>query len=162
MGLPLSYVSTAARNGRYCSIRSAILLSTAARCATEVRPQASAAACAASTARSTSSACERAILQTTWPVVGDILSKYTPLTGATHFPPMKFSYRARSGILRSIVLRCAAKELLSLMGPLSCAELVGRTWALIRILLRLYWIQFASRATCRPAAADDASRYLTP
>src|SRR5882757_11077803 len=75
-----------------------------------------------------------------------MLSKYAPLTGATHFPPMKFSYRARSGILRSIVLRCAANEPLSLMGPLSCAELVGRTWALIIILLRLYWIQFASRA----------------
>src|SRR5882757_6864241 len=50
---------------------------------------------------------------------------------------MKFSYRARSGILRSSVLRCAAKELLSLMEPLSRVELVGRTWALMIILLRL-------------------------
>src|ERR1700730_10887489 len=87
-----------------------------------------------------------------------MLSKYAPLTGATRFPPMKFSYRARSGILRSIVLRCAAKELISLMGALSCAELVGRTWALIIILLGWDWIQLASRATCRPAVADDASR----
>jgi hypothetical protein len=62
-----------------------------ARSTTLVRPQASLAACAASSAASTSSASERAILQTTWPVTGEMLSKYLPERGATHRPPMKLS-----------------------------------------------------------------------
>ena len=36
-------------------------------------------------------ACERAIWHTGLPVIGLILSKYWPSTGATHLPPMKLS-----------------------------------------------------------------------
>ena len=47
------------------------------------------AACAASRARSTSSALERGISQNTRPVMGVMFSKYSPLAGGTHSPPMK-------------------------------------------------------------------------
>ena len=49
------------------------------------------AACAASRASSMSSASERATSQNGLPVTGETFSKYWPLTGATHSPPMKFS-----------------------------------------------------------------------
>ena len=71
-------------------MRSAIFRSAAARCAGAVRPQASRAAWAASSAASTSSAVERAHSHTTWPD-GDLFSKYRPRTGATQLPPMKLS-----------------------------------------------------------------------
>jgi hypothetical protein len=62
-----------------CSISlraaSATRLRMRALTATAERPHWSATAWAASMARSTSSACERAIRQMTWPVVGEILSK---------------------------------------------------------------------------------------
>mgnify|MGYP001436971679 CR=1 FL=1 len=63
----------------------------AARAAGEVRPQASRALWAASSASSMSAACERAAWQKTLPVTGETLSKYCPSTGATHLPPMKLS-----------------------------------------------------------------------
>ena len=53
-----------------------------------VRPQASFAAWAASSAASMSDASERAISQTGWPVIGEMLSKYLPALGARHSPPM--------------------------------------------------------------------------
>ena len=46
---------------------------------------------AASSASSIFGGCERAISQTGLPVIGDSWSKYWPLTGATHLPPMKLS-----------------------------------------------------------------------
>jgi hypothetical protein len=60
-GLPLSQVSVMASSSRFCSMRSAIFSSTSERSCTEVRPQASAAAWAASRALSMSSAVERGI-----------------------------------------------------------------------------------------------------
>ncbi len=91
IGLPLSMVSTAASTLRFSSMRSAILLRISARLAGAVLPQASLALWAASSASSMSAACERAIWQTGLPVIGLILSKYWPSTGATHLPPMKLS-----------------------------------------------------------------------
>ena len=73
------------------SMRSAILFRIWARAAGDVRPQASRALCAASSASSMSSAVERAMSQTCWPVMGVMLEKYWPRTGATHLPPMKLS-----------------------------------------------------------------------
>ena len=49
---------------------------------------ASLAAWAASRAASMSEASERAISQTGWPVIGEMLSKYLPALGAFHSPPM--------------------------------------------------------------------------
>ena len=63
-----------------------------ARSVVEVRPQAGAAACAASSAFSTSSAVERATEQITCPLMGETLSKYCPRTGAMDLPPMKLPY----------------------------------------------------------------------
>jgi len=75
IGLPLSQVSAVARVWRFSSMRSAIRSRTRERSAALVLPQASLAAWAASRARSTSSACERAISQTLRPVIGEALSK---------------------------------------------------------------------------------------
>ncbi|PSK64809.1 hypothetical protein B0E53_03221 [Micromonospora sp. MH33] len=61
------------------------------RSATEVRPQASAAPCAASRAFSTSSAVPRATSQKVCPVTGVGFSKYRPPCGFTYSPPMKWS-----------------------------------------------------------------------
>ena len=57
------------------SIRSAILFRMFARSATEVLPQAGAAAWAASRASSMSSAVDAAISQKVWPVTGEGFSK---------------------------------------------------------------------------------------
>ena len=72
-------------------MRSAIWLRMTARSATEVLPQAGAAACAASSASSMSSAVPRAISQKTLPLTGERFSKYWPLTGATYSPPIQLS-----------------------------------------------------------------------
>jgi len=72
-------------------MRSATLLRIAARCPTGVLPHASAAACAASSARLMSSSVERATWQNTLPFTGEGLSKYWPFTGGTNLPPMKLS-----------------------------------------------------------------------
>jgi hypothetical protein len=47
------------------------------------------AACAASSAASTSCSFERAISQSSWPFTGDRFSKYFPERGSAHLPPMK-------------------------------------------------------------------------
>jgi len=60
---------------RFSSIRSAMRLRMRARSAGAVRPQASLAACAASSALSMSAASERATSQTTLPVIGEVFSK---------------------------------------------------------------------------------------
>ena len=62
-------------------MRSAILLRMLARSVTEVLPQAGAAACAASSAFSTSSAVPRATSVNVSPVTGVGFSKYWPLAG---------------------------------------------------------------------------------
>ena len=41
-----------------------------------------------------SSAVERATSLNGWPVTGDGFSKYWPLAGGTHSPPMKLPYRS--------------------------------------------------------------------
>ena len=69
-------------------MRSAILLRMFARSAGEVRPHASFASWAASSAFSMSSDVERATSQNGLPVTGVMSSKYWPLTGGTHSPPM--------------------------------------------------------------------------
>jgi hypothetical protein len=69
---------------------SAIFNSTADRSVAEVRPQAGAAPCAASRASSISSAVPRATSVNVRPVTGVGFSKYWPLTGGTHSPPMWF------------------------------------------------------------------------
>ena len=74
-------------------MRSAILLRITARSAAEVLPQAGAAACAASSAMSTSVSSDRGISQNVCPVTGVGFSKYRPAAGATHSPPMQLSYR---------------------------------------------------------------------
>ncbi len=63
------------------------------RSVAEVRPQAAAAPWAASRASSTSSAVLRATSVNGLPVTGVMFSKYRPLTGGSHVPSMKFSYR---------------------------------------------------------------------
>ena len=85
IGLPLSQVSAVASISRLASMRSAILLRMLARSAGLVRPQASLAAWAASSAGSMSAASERAISQTGWPVIGEMLSKYLPAFGRAPF-----------------------------------------------------------------------------
>ncbi|MNZ41060.1 hypothetical protein D3C78_586000 [compost metagenome] len=69
-------------------MRSAIFSSRLERSCTEVRPQASAAAWAASSASSMSSAVERGNSPMASPVTGVVLVKYWPLTGATNSPLM--------------------------------------------------------------------------
>ena len=90
-GLPFSQLSATASASRFCSIRSAILLRTAARSAAAVRAQPGAAACAASSARSTSSAVPRAISVNGLPLTGVGFSKYRPSAGATYSPPIQWS-----------------------------------------------------------------------
>ena len=70
---------------------SAMAFRTAARSVSEVSPQASRAAWAASRASSTSSGVDRATSQKTLPVTGLTLGMYCPFTGATQAPPMKLS-----------------------------------------------------------------------
>ncbi|VEH42598.1 Uncharacterised protein [Kocuria rosea] len=90
-GLPLSQVSATASISRFCSIRSATRCSTSARSATGVFPQTGAAAHAASSAASMSSAVPRATSVKGLPLTGEMFSKYWPLTGATHCPPIQCS-----------------------------------------------------------------------
>src|SRR6185312_17159513 len=56
-------------------------------------PHASFAACAASNASSTSSGVECATSVIGRPVAGHRSARYLPCVGASHLPPMKFSYR---------------------------------------------------------------------
>jgi hypothetical protein len=91
MALPLSQVSATARSSRFSIIRSAIWFRIRARCAGEVLPQAGAAWWAASRASSMSSSVPLAASVNCLPVIGETFSKYLPLVGGTHFPPIQFS-----------------------------------------------------------------------
>lgn len=72
-------------------MRSAIFSRMSERSVADVRPQPGAAACAASSARSTSSAVPRATSVNGCPFTGDGFSKYWPRAGGTYSPPMKWS-----------------------------------------------------------------------
>src|SRR5690625_5153839 len=75
-------------------MRSAILFKIFDRSATDVFPQASCAACPASTAASPHSFVDLAISHDTCPVTGHTFSKYFPFAGALYSPLIKFSYRS--------------------------------------------------------------------
>jgi len=92
IGLPLSQVSARASSSRFSSILSAIFHNRLLRVVAEATFHDTAALCAASNASSTSAPVERAILVKGLPSTGEILSKYSPPAGATHSPPIKFSY----------------------------------------------------------------------
>ena len=90
-GLPFSQLSATASISRCSSIASAILLRTRERSVVDASPQAVFAACAASSASSTSSGVERGTSVNASPVAGVRFSEYSPCTGAIQWPPMKFS-----------------------------------------------------------------------
>ena len=90
-GLPFSQLSATASGSRFSSIASAILFRTRDRSVVEASPQASFTACAASRASSTSAGVERGTSVNGSPVAGVTFSEYSPSTGATQWPPMKFS-----------------------------------------------------------------------
>ena len=90
-GLPFSQLSATASISRLSSITSATLFRTRERSACEASPHASFAACAASSARSTSSGVERGTSVNGSPVAGVRFVEYSPCTGAIQWPPMKFS-----------------------------------------------------------------------
>src|SRR3984885_6309262 len=91
-GLPFSQLSATARMSLFFSIASAIALSPPARSEADASPQASFAAWAASNASSTSSGVESATSVIGPAVAGAKFTRYFPCVGASHFPPMKFSY----------------------------------------------------------------------
>ena len=91
-GLPLSHVSATASSSKFCSKRSAIFNNRFERVVGDALFQDALAACAASSASSISAVEERGIFVNTLPSTGEMLSKYSPLTGGTHLPPIKFSY----------------------------------------------------------------------
>src|SRR5450631_3823229 len=91
-GLPFSQLSATASISLSFSIASAIALSTSARWVVDASPQASFAACAASSASSTSSGVESATSVIGPAVAGARSTRYLPCVGASHLPPMKFSY----------------------------------------------------------------------
>ena len=99
IGLPLSHVSATANFSRFCSRRSAILRSKFERVVGEDLFHCSLALCAASSASSMSSTDERGTFVKTLPSTGEIFSKYSPFTGATHSPPIKLSYCALNSTL---------------------------------------------------------------
>ena len=118
IGLPLSQTSASASASRLASIRSAILFKIAARSAGAVLPHAGAAAWAASSALSISEPSDRATSQNAWPVTGVTFSKYFPLDGATHSPPMKLPYRdskdirapVEPGRAKTVILRYSSSS----------------------------------------------------
>ena len=71
-------------------MRSAIRLRMSDRSASDVLPQAGAAAWAASSAASMSSAVPRPTSQNALPLTGEMFSKYWPFFGSTQLPPMKW------------------------------------------------------------------------
>ena len=70
-------------------MRSAMRFKMSARSAAGVRPQAGAAAWAASSAASTSAALERCTSHSGWPVTGERLVKVSPVFDGTNLPLMK-------------------------------------------------------------------------
>src|SRR6478672_10953124 len=91
-GLPFSQLSATASTSWFFSIASAIALSTSARAVAGASPQASFAAWAASNASSTSAGVEWATSVIGPAVAGAKSRRYLPRVGASHLPPMKFSY----------------------------------------------------------------------
>ena len=92
IGLPLSQVSARAIRSRFSSIRSAMLVEdegALARPRYGPRPPWRHGPHRGPSPRPAAS--ERATSQMTRPVTGEVFSKYRPATGATHWPPMKFS-----------------------------------------------------------------------
>jgi len=81
-------VSATAMVKRLASMRSAIFSRMLARSVVEVLPQAVLALCAASSAALMSLSFERGMAVNTWPLMGELFSKYCPSMGATHWPPM--------------------------------------------------------------------------
>ena len=92
IGFPLSNVSASASFSVFSSILSAIFNKIFALSAGPVFPQAGAALCAASNAKSISSAFDLGTSHITFPDVGEIFSKYFPDFGFCQSPPIKFSY----------------------------------------------------------------------
>ena len=90
-GLPFSQLSATASISRCSSIASAILFSTLERSVVDISPQPVFAAWAASSASSTSAFVERGTSVNASPVAGVRFSEYSPSTGGTQCPPMKFS-----------------------------------------------------------------------
>ena len=91
-GLPFSQLSATASISACSSIASATLVSTRARAAGDSWPHASFAACAASSAVSTSAGVESATSQIGLAVAGLRFTRYLPSAGGSHLPSMKFSY----------------------------------------------------------------------
>ena len=91
---PLSKVSAIAIFSKFASIASAILFNKVLLSRTEVCLNDWNALFAAKIAASQSFSFDLGILVKTSPSTGEILSKYSPLIGANHSPPMKFSYWA--------------------------------------------------------------------
>ena len=89
---PLSKVSASAIFSKFASIASAILFNNVLLSRTEVCLNDWNALFAAKIAASQSFSFDLGILVNSFPSTGEILSKYSPLIGATHSPPMKFSY----------------------------------------------------------------------
>ena len=88
IGLPLSQVSASASRARLSSMRWAMAFRITPRWVGLAAPQASLAAWAASSARSTSRASERATSHRAWPFTGEVFSNQRPDAGSTHAPPM--------------------------------------------------------------------------
>ena len=107
IGLPFSHVSATANNSIFCSRRSAIFNNRLERSVGEAAFHLVLAAWAASSASSMSSGLDLATLAKGLPLTGEILSKYSPLTGATHWPPIKLSYFSLKLILAPSVLGSA-------------------------------------------------------
>jgi len=84
----LSKHSAVANNSKFFSITSAILSKIFDLSVIDVIPQVGKAACAASSAASTSFASDLGIEQITSLLIGLTLSKYFPDLGATNFPPI--------------------------------------------------------------------------
>ena len=92
-GLPFSQLSATASISVFASTASATAFRTAARSVADFSAHPSFAACAASSASSMSSGVESAT-SVIGPAVAGLRSvRYLPCVGASHFPPMKFSYR---------------------------------------------------------------------
>ncbi len=105
---PLSTVSALASISRFSSMMSAIFNNILLRVAAGVTDQEGNASWAASSAFSMSCLFPLAALVNGLPSIGLMLSKYSPLLGATHLPPMKWSYwglkLGRSNAFRGLVI----------------------------------------------------------
>ena len=99
MGFPLSKHSAVAKSSKFFSITSAILSKIFDLSVIDVTPQVGKAACAASSAASTSCASDLGTEHITSLLIGLTLSKYFPDFGLTNLPPIKFPYCSLNGNL---------------------------------------------------------------